>query len=195
MGFIVLLCGKFTESYTTYTMCLCVYVWVHDLCLCVYIWLHVLSFSHATWGSLKLMGPPVASFLTFLHPSPLGRVLACRPGPPSDRRTSGAALPLLAILHLLAVFGCLTFLGILAPCWPLHCWSPRLEPQPAVLWVGLLPLSVGGLWLQCIVEAAGAVWFTLTVVVWCLHPLLFALFLPNSVAKVLHAVELRVVQE
>lgn len=42
---------------------------------------------------------------------------------------------------------------------------------------------------------AGAVGFTLTVAVWRLNFLLFTLFLPHSIAKLLHTVELWVVQE
>lgn len=49
------------------------------LCVCVHFCAFFFLTSNATWGSLKLMGPPVASLLVFLHPSPLGRVLATRP--------------------------------------------------------------------------------------------------------------------
>lgn len=188
-------------------MCLCVYVWMHgfvlvcvDLVACC---TPLCFFSNATRGSLKLVGPPVASLLVFLHPSPLGRVLAARSRPPHNLRTSHAALPLLAGLHLLVVFRCLatqtqillTFLGILAPCLPFYCWRSSLEPWPALWWTGLLLLGVWRFRLQCRFGTAGPVRFTLTVVIWRLHPLLFALFLPNSIAKLLHAVEVRVVQE
>lgn len=153
--------GEVTESYigyTIYRMCLCVYVWMHgfvlvcvDLVACV----HLCAFfspSNATWGSLKLMGPPVASLLVFLHPSPLGRVLAARTRPRHRLRSGHAALALLAVLQILVVLRCLatqhtqiwlTFLSILAPCWPFHCWSSCLEPWPALWWTGLLLLGVG----------------------------------------------------
>lgn len=212
-GFFLFCCcyGEVTESYigyTIYRMCLCVYVWMHgfvlvcvDLAACA----HLCAFSSdATRGSLKLMGPPVASLLIFLHPSPLGRVLAARPGPPRDLRASHAALPLLAVLLVvlrrLATQQAqiwLTFLGVLAPCWPLHRRSSGLQPRPALRRTGLLPLGVGSQSFRPYrrVGTAGGVRFTLTVAVGCLHPLLFALFLPNSVAKLLHAVEVWVVQE
>lgn len=103
-----------TESYVGYTinrMCLCVsacgcmvgggvVLVCVDLVACVHL---CAFFSNATWRSLKLVGPPVASLLIFLHPSPLGRMLAARPGPPHHLRGSRAALPLLAALGLLVV--------------------------------------------------------------------------------------------
>ncbi|TNN56369.1 hypothetical protein EYF80_033405 [Liparis tanakae] len=69
------------------------------------------------------------------------------------------------------------------PAWP-----------PCTFW----PLCLFfGVWTLNIprVGAAGAVGFALTVSVGRLHPLLFAIFLPNSIAKLFHAVEVRVVQE
>ncbi len=87
-GFFLFCCcyGEVTESYigyTIYRMCLCVHVWMRGVCACVCRSVSVCAslcfFSNTTWGSLKLMGPPVASLLIFLHPSPLGRVLATRP--------------------------------------------------------------------------------------------------------------------
>lgn len=153
MGFLFCCCyGEVTESYigyTIYRMCLCVYVWMRGFVL-VCVDSAACVFSNATRGSLKLMGPPVASLLIFLHPSPLGRVLAACPRPPHNLRASQAALPLLAVLLVvlrrLAAQHTqiwLTFLGILAPCWPFHCWSSSLEPWPALWWTGLLLLSVG----------------------------------------------------
>lgn len=136
-------------------MCMCVDAWGGEVvlvCLDLVACVHLCAFSsNATWGSLKLMGPPVASLLIFLHPSPLGRVLAARPRPPHDLRASHDALPLLAVLRLRDVFRCLatqhtqillTFLGILVPCQPFHCWSSGLEPWPALRWTGLLLLGV-----------------------------------------------------
>lgn len=68
--------------------------------------------SNAARGSLQLMGPPVASLLIFLHPSPFGGVLGARPGPrPCPRHLSGshpALMPLLPALRLLVVFRCLS---------------------------------------------------------------------------------------
>lgn len=98
------------------------------------------------------MGPPVASLLIFLNPSPLGRVLAARPRSPRRLRTSQAALPFLAVLCLRVVVSRLaaqhtqiglTSLGVLAPCWPFPCRSPGLKPGPALRWTTLLLLSIG----------------------------------------------------
>lgn len=50
--------------------------------------------SNASRGPLKLVGPPVASLLIVLHPSPLGGVLAAHPGSPRSLRARQAALPL-----------------------------------------------------------------------------------------------------
>lgn len=196
--------GEVTESIE----CACVDMCGWFLCLCVDQVASSLCFlfspSNATWRSLKLMGPPVASLLIVLHPSPLGRVLAARPRPPYDLRAGRAALPLLAVLCLLVVFRSLaaqqtqillSSLGVLAPCRPVHCRSAGLLPWPALWWTGLLLLGVRSFRLQRRVGAAGALRSTLTVAVRHLHPLLFALLLPNSIAELLHAVEVRVVQE
>lgn len=159
----------------------------------------------ARW-SLKLMGPPVASLLIFLQPSPLGCVLARCPRPPGDLRANQYPLPLLPVLVLLVALGglaayCaqiwLAFLGVLAACLHNTCRSSRLKPRPAVWGAGLLLLSVGGRSFgpQRGVQDACAVWFALTVPVGSLRFLLFALLLPNSVAELLHAVQLRVVQQ
>lgn len=105
--------------------------------------------SNAPGGSLKLMGPPVASLLIFLHPSPLGGVLAVCPRPPDDQRGSRVAL-----LRLLAVFWHLAadrshilrpFLGVLIL---LRHRSSCLEPQPTLLRARLLLLGVGSFGLQ-----------------------------------------------
>lgn len=162
--------------------------------------------SNTPWRSLKLMGPPVASLLIFLHPSPLGCVLTGGPRSPCNLRTSHAPLPLLAVLRLLVIFRWLTaqhtqiwfsFLGVLAPCWALRCCSSSLEPLPALWWAGLLLLSIRSQSFrpQCRVGKTGAVRFTLTFAIGCLHLFLFALLLPNLIAKLLNAVEVRVVQE
>lgn len=152
------------------------------------------------------MGPPVASLLIFLHSSPFCCMLVSHSRSPRSLRTSQTALPFLAILCLLVVPRCLatyhthvwlTSLVILAPYWPFHCWSSSLEPWPALWWAGLLLLSSGSqrFRLYCRVGNASGVRFTLTIIVGCLHPLLFALFLPNSITKLLNAVQVRVVQE
>lgn len=146
--------GEVTESYighTIYRMCLCVCVdALVCACVCGSACVCLFFLSDAPWWSLKLVGPPVASLLVFLHPSPLGRVLAAaRPRPPYHLRA-----PLLAVLRLLIVLRCLatqraqiqlTFLGSLAPHWPVHCWSSGLRPCPALRWTGLLLL---GVWSQ-----------------------------------------------
>lgn len=95
------------------------------------------------------MGPPVASLLVFLQPSPLGAVLAVCPRPPNDQRGSRVAL-----LRLLAVFRRLAadrahalrpFVGVLAL---LRHRGPHLEPGPALWRPRLLPLGAGSFGLQ-----------------------------------------------
>lgn len=134
------------------------------------------------------MGPPVASLLIFLNPSPLGGVLAVRPSPPDGRRGGRVAL-----LRLLVVFRHLAA-RVLRPLFALlRCRTSGLEPRAALRRAGLLPLGVWRFWLQSRVGAALRP--HLSVAVWRLHPLLFALFLPNAVAELLHTAQVRVVQE
>lgn len=132
------------------------------------------------------MGPPVAPLLIFLNPSPLGGVLAVRPRPPDGRRSGRAALLLVVFRHLAA--------HVLRPLVALlRRRTSSLEPRAALRRAGLLPLGVWSFWLQSRVGAA--VRPDLSVAVRRLHPLLFALFLPNAVAELLHAAKVRVVQE
>lgn len=82
------------STHCIYRTYLCVFVWMRGFVLaCVSVWFNVSFFffsffSNAAWRSLKLMGPPVASLLIFLHPSPLGCMLAARPRSPCELRTS-----------------------------------------------------------------------------------------------------------
>lgn len=171
-------------------MCACLDAWV-CACMCGSGFrLRYCAFpSNAPWGSLELVGPPVASLLIFLHPSPLGGVLAVRPRPPDGRRGSCVALRrLLVVFRRLAAH-------VLRPLFALlrRRRTSGLEPRPALRHAGLLPLGVWSFGLQS--RVGPAVRPTLTVDVWRLHPLLLALFLPNAVAKLLHAAEVRVIQE
>lgn len=170
-------------------MCACLGAWV-CACMCGSGFrLRDCAFpSNAPWGSLELVGPPVASLLIFLHPSPLGGVLAVRPRPPDGRGGSRVALR-----RLLVVFRRLAG-HVLRPLFALlRRRTSGLEPRPALRHAGLLPLGVRGFGLQS--RVGPAVRPPLTVDVWRLHPLLLALFLPNAVAKLLHAAEVRVIQQ
>lgn len=191
----------------TQSVCICVNAWA-CACMCRSgcMFASLCIFSDTTWRSLKLMGPPVASLLIFLHPSPLGCVLAAHPRSSRNLRTRQDALPLLVVLCFLVVFGWLTaqhtqiwfnFLGILSPCWPLHCWSSSLKPWPALWWAGLLPLCIRSysFWSQRRGGNTGAVRSGLTVATRCFNLLLFALLLPNLITELLHAVQVRVVQK
>lgn len=130
----------------------CVDAWVLCLCVCVVAvaCISVLPFfSDTPWRSLELVGPPVASLLVFLHPSPLGRVLAA--GHSRHAHHLGTSqvslLPPLAVLHLRAVLCSLAAqicLSSLALLWPFCSWSARLVPWPALWWSAVLLLSVQG---------------------------------------------------
>lgn len=139
------------------------------------------------------MGPPVASLLIFLHPSPLGGVLAAGPRPPGQRGARVALLRLLVASGRLAADRAHALRPFLAGLTLLPGGVSGLEPRAALRRAALLLLGVGSFGLQSRVGAA--VRPALSVGVRRLGPLLFALLLPNAVAKLLHAAEVRVVQQ
>lgn len=182
--------------------CACVDAW-HCACMCFWlqmsIYLRAFS-SNASRGPLELMGPPVASLLIVLHPSPLGCVLAVHPRSSCSLRARHGALTLWKVLRFLIVLQglgvqhtwvFLTFLSVLDACRASSCLSSSLRPLLARRRTALLFLSSGGQRSR----PAGAVGFALVVAVGSLYPLLFSLLFPNSVAKLLHAVQLRMVEE